>query len=215
VRAGLLLRVAAAFRAVTVTPVPACHGIALLANVPDRQRRDGRPERVIQVLKTLKIAGHVAGKERDPDTRVDGNPAVLPGEYVGGGRRFEQVREPEPADHAAADSLGERGQIGRGDRPRWDERRRSVTRRCGSRRAVSRPVCAEGKNPALSVDRKLTGTSAIGPHPARPAPAIAFHDPPRSAVACRSPIGRPIHMSWFSFSVNWNSTTLLALGDRV
>ena len=30
-----LLRVAAAFRAVTVTPVPACHGIALLANVPD------------------------------------------------------------------------------------------------------------------------------------------------------------------------------------
>ena len=36
VRAGLLLRVAVAFRAVTVTPVPACHGIALLANVPDR-----------------------------------------------------------------------------------------------------------------------------------------------------------------------------------
>jgi len=48
VRAGLLLRVAAAFRAVTVTPVPACHGIALLANVPDRQRRDGRLERVIR-----------------------------------------------------------------------------------------------------------------------------------------------------------------------
>jgi len=47
VRAGLLLRVAAAFRAVSVTPVPTCHGIALLANVPDRQRRDGRPERVI------------------------------------------------------------------------------------------------------------------------------------------------------------------------
>ena len=35
---------------------------------------------------------------------------------------------------AAADSLGERGQIGRGDRPRWDERRRSVARRCGSSR---------------------------------------------------------------------------------
>ena len=35
-RPALLLRVAAAFRAVTVTPVPACHGIALLANVPDR-----------------------------------------------------------------------------------------------------------------------------------------------------------------------------------
>ena len=73
-------------------------------------------------------------KERDPDTRVDGKPAVLPGEYVGGGSSVEQAREPEPADHAAADSLGERGQIGRGDRPRWDERRRSVTRRCGSSR---------------------------------------------------------------------------------
>jgi hypothetical protein len=48
VRAGLLLRVAAAFRAVTVTPVPACHGIALLANVPDRRRRDGQMERVIR-----------------------------------------------------------------------------------------------------------------------------------------------------------------------
>ena len=79
VRAGLLLRVAAAFRAVTVTRVPACHGIALLANVPDRQRRDGRPERVIQVLETLKIAGHVAVKERDPDTRVDGKPAARHG----------------------------------------------------------------------------------------------------------------------------------------
>ena len=33
-RAGLLLRVAAVFRAVTVTPVTACHSIALLANVP-------------------------------------------------------------------------------------------------------------------------------------------------------------------------------------
>jgi hypothetical protein len=43
--------------------------------------------------------------------------------------------------------------------------------RCGrpASRAVSRPVCADEKNPALSVDRKLFGTSTIGPHPARPA----------------------------------------------
>ncbi len=66
--------------------------------------------------------------------------------------------------------------------------------RCGrpARRAVSRPVCADEKNPALSVDRKLFGTSTIGSHPVRSAPADAPHDPPRSADACRSAIGRPI-----------------------
>ena len=66
--------------------------------------------------------------------------------------------------------------------------------RCGrpARRAVSRPVCADEKNPALSVDRKLFGTSTIGSHPARSAPAVAPHDPPRSADACRSAIGLPI-----------------------
>ena len=61
-----------------------------------------------------------------------------------------------------------------------------------ARRAVSRPVCADEKNPALSVDRKLFGTSTIGSHPVRSAPAVAPHDPPRSADACRSAIGRPI-----------------------
>ena len=61
-----------------------------------------------------------------------------------------------------------------------------------ARRAVSRPVCADETNPALSVDRKLFGTSTIGPHPARQVPAVTPHDPPRSAVTCRSAIGRPI-----------------------
>ena len=66
--------------------------------------------------------------------------------------------------------------------------------RCGrpARRAVSRPVCADEKNPALSVDRKLRGASTVGPHTAQPAPAVAPHDPPRQADACRSAIGRPI-----------------------
>jgi hypothetical protein len=48
--AGLLLRIATAFRAVTVTPMPAGYDIALLADVADvadRQSRDGRPQRVI------------------------------------------------------------------------------------------------------------------------------------------------------------------------
>jgi hypothetical protein len=42
---------------------------------------------------------------------VDGKPAVLPAEHVGGGRGVEQASEPEPSDHAAADSLGQCGQV--------------------------------------------------------------------------------------------------------
>jgi hypothetical protein len=70
----------------------------------------------------------------------------------------------------------------------------NTPRGCGrpARRAVSRRARADEKNPALSVDRKLFGTSTIGSHPARSAPAVAPHDPPRSADACRSAIGRPI-----------------------
>ena len=66
--------------------------------------------------------------------------------------------------------------------------------RCGrpARRAVSRPVCANEKNPALSVDRKPLGTSKRASHPARPVPAVAPRDPRCSADACRSAIGRPI-----------------------
>ena len=44
----------------------------------------------------------------------------------------------------------------------------------------------------MSVDRKLFGTSTIGPHPVRTAPAVAPHGPRCSADACRSAIGRPI-----------------------
>jgi hypothetical protein len=48
VGAGLLLRITTAFRTVTVTPMPAGRGISPLADVPDRQRRDGRPQRVVR-----------------------------------------------------------------------------------------------------------------------------------------------------------------------
>ena len=132
------MRVAAASRGVTAAAMPAGHGLALLADVADRERCDGPPELVIrrkhpvvampmlprrrdeigepvqelkwrefddaagsrprglsaaagwaadhgqsfqrewrpgaipqQVLQTLKIAGHIAVDERDPDTRVD------------------------------------------------------------------------------------------------------------------------------------------------
>jgi hypothetical protein len=73
-------------------------------------------------------------EEGDSDTRVDGNPAVLPDEHVGGGRGVEQASEPEPADHAAADPLGERGQIGLVDRSGRQERRRYVSACFGSSR---------------------------------------------------------------------------------
>ncbi len=70
---------------------------------------------------------HVAVDERDPDTGVDGEPAVLPGEHVGGGRSLEEASALEPADHAAPHPLRERGQIGQGDWPGRQERRRGVT----------------------------------------------------------------------------------------
>jgi hypothetical protein len=54
--------------------------------------------------------------------------------------------------------------------------------RLPARRAVSRPVCADEKNPALSVDRKLFGTSTIGPHSARPTPAVLLMIPTRPTL---------------------------------
>jgi len=48
VRAGLLIRVAAACGAMTVVPMPAGRGLAPLANVANRQRRDCPPELVVR-----------------------------------------------------------------------------------------------------------------------------------------------------------------------
>ncbi len=49
-RAGLLvrIRVAAAFRVVVVTRMPARRRLALLADVPDGERRDGPSELVVR-----------------------------------------------------------------------------------------------------------------------------------------------------------------------
>jgi hypothetical protein len=58
---------------------------------------------------------------------VDREPTVIPGEHVGGGRGVEEASEPDPADHAAPDPLGECGQIAWGKRPGRQERRRCVT----------------------------------------------------------------------------------------
>ena len=64
VRAGLLLRITTAFRTVTVTPMPAGRGISPLADVPDRQRRDGPPQLVIR-RKHPVIAMPVLPRRRD------------------------------------------------------------------------------------------------------------------------------------------------------
>ena len=48
VRAGLFMSVAAAFRCMSAVRVPAGRGIPLLSDIPDRQCRDGRPQRVVR-----------------------------------------------------------------------------------------------------------------------------------------------------------------------
>ena len=70
VRAGLLirLRVTAACGAMTVAPMPAGRGLALLANVADGQRRDGPPQLVIRrkhpvvAMPVLPRRGHEIGQ---------------------------------------------------------------------------------------------------------------------------------------------------------
>jgi hypothetical protein len=48
VRAGLLIRVAAAIRNAGFARMPAGRGLAPLADIPDRERRNGPPQLVIQ-----------------------------------------------------------------------------------------------------------------------------------------------------------------------
>jgi hypothetical protein len=50
-------------------------------------KREGGPCAIPQeMFETPKVARHITIDERDPDTRVDREPAVLPGEHVGGSR---------------------------------------------------------------------------------------------------------------------------------
>ena len=95
--------------------LPAGGGVAALANIPDRQRRDGFPQPVIR-----------------REYSVIAMP-VLP-------RRRHEIGEPEPADHAAADPLGEHGQLDVSDRAGRQERRWGVSACFGS----SRPEDAVG-----------------------------------------------------------------------
>ena len=76
-----------------------------------------------EMLERLKVARHVAVEERDPDTRVDGKPTVLPGEHVGGRVRIEKPLPLEESNHAAADPFGERGEVALGERSGGQESR--------------------------------------------------------------------------------------------
>jgi hypothetical protein len=89
-----------------------CAAVCTVDHGEPLQRERGPGAVSQQVFETLKIARHVAVDECDPDTRIDGKPAVLPGEHVGGGVDVEQALHAEPPNHTAPHPLGERGQIG-------------------------------------------------------------------------------------------------------
>jgi hypothetical protein len=79
------------------------------------------------MLETFKVAGHVAVDECDPDTGVHREPTVFPAEHVGGRIGVEEPLHAEPTHDTTAHLLGERGQIGLGDRPGRQEHRPPVT----------------------------------------------------------------------------------------
>ena len=81
-------------------------------------QREGRPGTVSQqTLETLKVARHVAVDERDPDAGVHRETTVFPAEHCGSRVGVEEPLHAEPAHDTTAHLLGERGQIGLGDRP--------------------------------------------------------------------------------------------------
>jgi len=59
-----LRRVTAAFRGVTFVPMPAGSGLAALADIPDRQRRDGFSQLVVRCKHSV-IAMPVLPRRRD------------------------------------------------------------------------------------------------------------------------------------------------------
>jgi hypothetical protein len=70
----------------------------------------------------LKYPRDVAIRERDANAGIDREAAVLPGEHVGGGLAVDEVPPSEPADEPVSHALGERREVGRGDRARGEKR---------------------------------------------------------------------------------------------
>jgi hypothetical protein len=133
VRAGLLIRVAAASGAVTIVSVSAGRGLALLADVPDRECRDGFSQPVIR-RKHPVVAMPVLPRRRDEigepveelkrrefddaiGSRPRGLPPTTPPDPVGGfvpGQHVADAGDPavQPADPVLADVLREFFRIG-------------------------------------------------------------------------------------------------------
>ena len=84
VRAGVLSRVTAGSRGVTIAPMSAGRSLAPLADVPDGQRRDGGPERVIRrkdaviPVPVLARRRHEVGEPVEKLKRREVNDAVGP-----------------------------------------------------------------------------------------------------------------------------------------
>jgi hypothetical protein len=105
---------------------------AAICTTPDGEplQRKGRPGAIPQeVFQALKIAGHVAVNERDPDACVHRKPAVLSSEHIARRISVEEPLHTEPTHDTTAHLLGERGQISLVDRPSRQECRRPITGR--------------------------------------------------------------------------------------
>jgi hypothetical protein len=116
VRAGLVMRVTAVPRGVTVTPMPAGHDLAPLADVPDGQCRDGFSQPVIRrrhpvvAMPVLPRWGHEIGESSTPplapgraDLRPRGFTAATPPDPVGGFVPWQHVADLGDAAGRAAD----------------------------------------------------------------------------------------------------------------
>jgi len=140
-------------------------------------QREGRPGSVSQqMLETLKVARHVAIDERDPDASVHRETTVFPAEHCGGRVGVEEPLHAEPAHDTTAYLLGERGQIGLGDRPSRQKRRRPVTVRQEDAVGTREPTvnnASPGKHPVLEAVRWVAGQRRDEPLPARPAVVAA------------------------------------------
>jgi hypothetical protein len=135
-------------------------------------QREARTGRVSQpVLKTLKIARHVAVDECDPDACVHRKPTILPAEHVDSRIGVEEPLHAEPPHATTPHLLGERGQIRLGDRPSRQKRRRPVAVTVQARRSTKQPLDLldedprEGCDRAASVSEKAALPLRDGDHP--------------------------------------------------
>jgi len=96
------------------------------------------------MLETLKGSRQVAVDKRDPDACVNRETTVFSSDHCGGRVGVEEPLHAEPAHDTTAHLLGERGQIGMGDRSGRPERRRPVGSRAARATDSVGDACAAG-----------------------------------------------------------------------